>query len=174
MEALQTALGKVMQLPEQHSGIQTNRLKTISILQNPSEVVCNNGVNGLDLIPSERVKPETFVKAKVYLEQAYGVEYPKEKFAILFDMINEEGWSEERLMRTVKWFLKTKYNQAWTIADWFQYGVKLYPFRWMRDYCAKNGIREVDFMKTLDCYLVEGVRLYKMKDGVDLPLEKIQ
>lgn len=141
-------------------------------MRNPSASICDKGINGLDLIPSERVKPETFVKAKIYLEQAYGVEYPKEKFAILFDMINEEGWSEDRLMRTLKWFLKTKYNHAWTIADWFQYGVKLYPFGWVRYNCKTNGMRECDFMKTLDCYIVDGVRLFKMKDGVDLPLEK--
>ena len=115
----------------------------------------------------------SFAKAIAYLQQAYGIEYPKEKFAILFDLIRDEGWTEERFQRTLKWFLKTKYNQAWTIADWFQYGVKLYPFSWVRQHCQKNGIGEIDFIRTLDVYLIDGIRLYKQKDGTDLPLEKI-
>ena len=91
---------------------------------------------------------------------------------MLFEMIREEKWSEERFQRTLKWFLKTKYNQAWTMSDWFQYGVKLYPFAWVRQHCHKNGLREVDFIRTLDVYMVDGIRLYKQKDGVELPLER--
>lgn len=128
------------------------------------------GVNAFDLIPSKQVTAETFIKAAAYLQQAYGVEYPAEKFSILFDLIREENWTEERFNRTVKWFLKTKYNQAWTIADWWQYNVKLYPFSWVRQHCHKNGLREVDFICTLDVYMVDGIRLYKQKDGIELPL----
>jgi len=143
-------------------------------LRNPSDSVIQNGVDAFSLIESPVVTPSTFTKAVAYLQQAYGVDYPKEKFSILFDLIVDEGWNEERFTRTLKWFLKTKYNQAWTIADWFQYGVKLYPFRWVREYCHKNGLREVDFVQTLDVYMVDGVRLYKMKDGIELPLTKLE
>jgi hypothetical protein len=127
------------------------------------------GVSALDLIDSNPVSVETFAKAKAILEQVYGVDYPKEKMMILFQLIDEEGWSEERFNRVFKWFLKTKYNQSWTIADWFQYDVKLYPFAWVRQHCHENGLREDVFIRSLDCYNVGGVRMYKMKDGVDLP-----
>lgn len=130
------------------------------------------GVNAFDLIPSKPVSAEIFIKAAAYLQQAYGIEYPAEKFSILFDLIREESWTEERFNRTVKWFLKTKYNQAWTIADWWQYNVKLYPWQHYRNLCAKNGVREIDFQRSLDCYLVDGVRLYREKDGIELPLER--
>lgn len=142
-------------------------------MRNPSDSVILNGVDAFSLVNSPVVSPSTFTKAVAYLQQAYGVDYPKEKFSILFDLIVDDGWNEERFNRTLKWFLKTKYNQAWTIADWFQYGVKLYPFRWVREHCHKNGLREIDFIRSLDVYMVDGVRLYKQKDGIDLPLEKI-
>ena len=129
-------------------------------------------MNAFDVIGGPVVTPSSFAKAAAYLQQAYGVEFPKEKFAILFELILDEGWTEERFNRTLKWFLKTKYNQAWTIADWFQWNVKLYPFAWVRQHCHKNGLREVDFIRTLDVYIVDGIRLYKMKDGIDLPLKR--
>jgi len=135
--------------------------------------VSQEGVNAFDLIPSKPVSAETFIKAAAYLQQAYGIEYPAEKFSILFDLVREENWTEERFNRTVKWFLKTKYNQAWTIADWWQYNIRLYPFVWVRESCRKSGQSEIEFIKTLDVYLVDGVRLYKLKDGVDLPLERV-
>lgn len=138
----------------------------------PSDSVIQNGVDAFALVESPKVSANTFIKAVAYLQQAFGVDYPKEKFSILFDLIVDEGWNEERFSRTMKWFLKTKYNQAWTVADWFQYNIKLYPFAWVRETCRKSGQSEIEFIKTLDVYLVDGIRLYKVKDGVDLPLQK--
>jgi len=57
------------------------------------------------------VTPSTFTKAVAYLQQAYGVDYPKEKFSILFDLIVDEGWKEERFTETLKGFLRTNYNK---------------------------------------------------------------
>lgn len=142
-------------------------------MEKPSDSVIQSGVDAFLLVDSPSVTPDTFIKAMAYLQQAYGVEYPKEKFSVLFDLIKDEGWTEERFQRTLKWFLKTKYNQAWTIADWFQWGIKLYPWRHYREHCFKLNIREVDFQKTLQCYVVDGVRLYREDDGQDLPLERI-
>lgn len=141
-------------------------------MRKPSDSVIQNGVDAFSVVDSPAVSAATFTKAIAYLQQAYGVDYPKEKFSILFDLIMDEGWNDERFSRTLKWFLKTKYNQAWTIADWFQYGVKLYPFSWVRQHCHKNNIREVDFIQTLDVYMVDGIRLYKFRDGISLPLER--
>ena len=110
--------------------------------------------------------------AKILLEQNFGVKYPKETFAILFDMINDEGWSEERFQRTLKWFLKTKYNQAWTISDWFQYGVKLYPVQWMHEQINKMG-NPPRAWERFERYRINGVVAVKLKDGIDLPFERI-
>ncbi len=128
-----------------------------------------NGINGLDVIPSEPLKSETFAKAVVMLEQNYGMPYPKEKMALLFDMIREEGWSEQRFQHTFKWFLKTKYNQAWTVSDWFTYGVKLYPESWYKKQVAEIGDAA---NRTIERYrLPNGSIGYKWLDGEKLPLE---
>lgn len=127
----------------------------------------------MDLVDSKPVSPETFVKATAYIQQAFGVEYPAEKFSILFDMILDEGWTEARFKDTVKWFLKNKYNQAWSPSDWFQYGAKLYPWRHYREYCHEKNIREIDFQKTLQCYEVDGMLLWRENDGIDLPLKRV-
>lgn len=91
---------------------------------------------------------------------------------MLFDIIREDRWSEERFQRTLKWFLKTKYNQAWTIADWFQYGVRLYPIDWMKKEIAKMGNPPLAW-KRFDRYKINGVVMVKLKDGEDLPFEKL-
>lgn len=126
-------------------------------------------MNGLDLVPSEPLKPESFAKAVIMLEQNFGMAYPKEKMAMLFDMIREEGWSEERFQRTFKWFIKTKYNQAWNVSDWFGYGVKLYPESWY-----KKQVNEIGDTanRTIERYrLANGTIGYKWLDGEKLPLE---
>lgn len=172
MQTISQAIDKAMPQSVQHSGIQSNRSKTLSLLAKPSDSVIQNGIDAFAVIDSPQVSTDTFIKAMAYLQQAYGLEYPKEKFAVLFDLIKDEKWTEERFQRTLKWFLKTKYNQAWTIADWWQYNVKLYPWQHYRIHCAKNNIREIDYQKTLDCYLVDGIRLYRESDGLELPLER--
>ena len=173
METLNNPLEKVMPQQGLPSGTPQNKSKNLNLLVNPSDSVIENGVNALDLVGSQPMSEESFIKAIAYLQQSYGIDYPKEKFSILFDLIRDEKWTEERFQRTLKWFLKTKYNQAWTVADWFQYNIKVYPFQWVRNYCNKNGIREVDYIKTLDCYLVDGIRVYREKDGAELPLQKV-
>lgn len=126
------------------------------------------GINALDLIPSEPMKPETFASAIAILQANFGMEYSPEKTAILFDMIRDEMWSEERFNRTFKWFLKNKRYAAWTIADWFDYGVKVYPYSWM----LKQAFDGVDSAKSLECYeLPDGQFVWKMRDGETLPFK---
>jgi hypothetical protein len=121
------------------------------------------------VIPSEPLNPRTLVEAKVLLEANYGVEYDDRKFMMLSKYLIDKGWSEERFKRTFDWFIQNKKFSAWTMADWFDFGIKLYPFAWVRQYCHENGLREDVFIQSLDCYNVGGVRMYKMKDGIDLP-----
>jgi hypothetical protein len=135
--------------------------------------VIEKGVMAYDIIPSEPMKVETFDRARVFLQQNYGLDYPKEKFAMLFDLIREEGWTEARFQDTFKWFIKTKYNQAWTVSDWFQYGVKLYPIEWMKAEISKMG-NPPNAWKKFDRYKIGGVFVCKFKDGVELPIEKME
>lgn len=129
-----------------------------------------NGVNALALIDSPPVAPATITKALVILEQNFGAEVSKNKAELLFDMVTEDGWSEKRFDLTFKWFLKNKPYPSWTIADWFSYGVKLYPEAWYRQQCREG----MDVRKQMDRYkLADGVIGYKWKDGIDVPLEKL-
>lgn len=135
-----------------------------TILQNVSA----NGVFALDLV-GEPAKGADFAKTKQYLQMNYGVEYPREKFDMLFEMIAEEGWSQSRLAATLKWFLKNKKFAAWVIADWFEYGAKLFPFSWYREQLAK-GVKHEE----MESYIINGVCLWKMKDGQELPFERLK
>ena len=129
-------------------------------------------MNGLDLVPSDPVSPGSLAKAKILVDQNVGIETAREKWMMLCREIISDGWSEERFDRTLRWFLRTKKFPDWKIADWFEYGVPLFPFAWVRTTARETGMREIDLLKSLDVYLVDGVRLYKWKDGVDLPLER--
>lgn len=139
--------------------------------QNPSQKVVNDGIQALDLI-GDTVSDESLMKASAMLEQNFGKEYPIEKFQMLFQMIRDENWTDERFKRTLKWFLKTKYNQAWTIADWFQYeGVKLYPYAWYLEQVSKLGAKA---NSQIECYeLSENPKIigYRFADGETLPFK---
>ena len=125
------------------------------------------GINALDLIGEKVTTKDTF-KAEEFLKMNYGVDYPTEKFNMLWSMIIEEGWTTERLNKTVKWFLKNKKFPNWTIADWFDYSVKLYPYSW---YSKK--ISEGVKAEEMDCYKINGQCFWKLKDGTELPFDKI-
>lgn len=130
-----------------------------------------SGVNALDLLDSASIQSGVFVRAVAALQSNYGTEYSQEKVALLFDMIREDGWSEERFTRTLKWFLKTRPFAAWTIADWFSYGVKLYPYAWYLEQVSKNG---ASVNKQIESYrLPDGIIAYRYADGEELPFEKL-
>jgi len=85
-------------------------------------------------------------------------------------MIHDEHWSEERFVRTLKWFLKNKRFSAWTVADWFDYGVKVYPYSWYLDQVHEFG-REVN--DRIEAYRINGVVVYRYADGQELPFDRI-
>jgi len=130
--------------------------------------VSDNGINALTLI-GEPATGKDFLKAEAFLKLNYGTEYPEEKFQMLWEMLVEEKWTAEQLMRTTKWFLKNKRYPNWTIADWFDYGVKLYPGSWYLANIAK-GIPDKD----MEAYRVNGVVLWKLNDGEVLPFERVK
>ena len=132
-----------------------------------------NGVNALSLIESVPVSATTFTRAKAMLEANFGGPIGEEKMALFFDLCREERWSEEQFLRTFKWFLKNKPFPAWTIADWFQYGVRVYPYAWYLDQQSKAG-PYVDVLQQMDRYkLPDGTIVFKWSDGQDLPFEEI-
>jgi hypothetical protein len=133
--------------------------------------VIANGVNALDLIPSEEVKTETLTRAIAMLQANFGTEFSSEKISLLFDMIRNEGWNEERFVRTLNWFLKNKKFPSWTISDWFEYGIKLYPRAWYLEQCNKAGgyaPSGIQFYK-----LPDGTIGYKFRDNEELPFEEL-
>jgi hypothetical protein len=132
--------------------------------------VIENGVNALDLIDSPPVRAETFTAAVAILQSNFGMKYSPEKTAMLFDLIRDEGWNEERFNRTFKWFLKNKLYPSWTVGDWFSFVVKVYPYEWYLKQCREG----MDVRKDMDIYLLpDGTRAYRWHDGQDLPFEKI-
>ena len=139
-------------------------------LRQPSEIVTVNGVNALELIESQPVSHTSFLKAVAQLEANFGTEYNREKTTLLFDMVREEQWSEERFNRTLKWFLKNKPFPAWTTSDWFSFSVKLFPYEWYLKQCREGAnVRE-----QMDIYeLPDGTLGYRFRDGQELPFLKV-
>ncbi len=140
-----------------HSALQNSKIN----LENPK------GINALDLIGS-KATPDDFIKAEVLIKTSFGVNYPKEKFSLLWDLILEEGWTKERLNQTVKYFLKNKKFATWTIADWFDYTLKLYPYSWYLDQIHQFGAAA---NKTIERYRIQDKVLYRYYDGNILPFE---
>lgn len=116
------------------------------------------------------------MKGIAKLEINFGVEIPKEKSTLLFNFLEDEGWSNERFNRTLQWFLRKKIYPNWSIADWTNYEVKLYTFDWIANYCHKEGFSSTsDFIENnMQGYIINGIRLWKFLDGdEDLPFPKI-
>lgn len=152
--------------------LATNQTKsdTPKELQNYNSSLASTGeINALDLI-GNKVSTEDLLKAEELIRLNFGVDYPKEKFQVLWEMILEDGWTDYRLRETVKWFLKTKKFPTWTIADWFDYGVKLYPYSKYVEEVSKHGSV---INKQIEWYRVNGQVLWKWKDGNSLPLQKL-
>jgi hypothetical protein len=124
-----------------------------------------DSIDALDLI-GEKVKPDEIFKSEELLKMNYGVEYPQEKFTMLWEMIREEGWTNEHLKQTVKHFLKNKKFATWTIADWFDYGVKLFSYTKYLEELSKKGAA---FNNEIEWFRIDGVPFWKYKDGVELP-----
>jgi len=125
------------------------------------------GINALDLI-GEPVQVSDCLKAEEFLKLNYGVDYPEEKFTMLWEMIREEKWTTARLNNTLKWFLKNKTFPNWTIADWFDYDVKLYSYSWYQEQIHK-GVKDSD----IQGYRINEKVLFKLKDNTELPFEKV-
>ena len=133
------------------------------------EKCSGSGIVAHDLI-GEPVTSEDLVATEEMLRMNYGVEYPAEKMNMLFSMIKEEGWTSARLQATAKWFLKNKKYPNWTVSDWFDYQVKLYPYSWyLEQVHIKGGIVN----KEIERYKINGKILFRYADGIDLPFEKV-
>jgi hypothetical protein len=169
MEQLNVALIKTLgQLErEQPSNMGTKRSAVLRNLKQPSTSAIVNGENALDLIDSPEVSVPTFTKAMAMVQANFGVEYDKTKAALLFDMIREDRWSEERFVRTLKWFLKNKPFPSWTMADWFNYSIKVYPLQWLQG--SEYTIGDVYIYR-----LPDGVFGVKPLDGNELPFEGLK
>lgn len=81
---------------------------------------------------SEELSPEGFEQGEMILKTAYGRDYPKGKFELLFAMCTEDRWSEKRFFDTLRWVVKTNPYPEWKISEFFSAPLKkLYPRSWM-------------------------------------------
>lgn len=132
-----------------------------------SKIDSQSSISALQLI-GERVRLEDFIKAEELIKLNFGIDYIPAKFNMLWEMIYAEGWTNYRFQTTLKWFIKNKKFPNWTIADWFEYDVKLYTYN---EY-LKQLHNNKNLNQEIEWYKVNGVLLWKYKDGKDLPLEK--
>ncbi len=103
------------------------------------------------------------------LETNYGTEYGREKMGLLLSTMVDEGWSQYRFQETLKWFLHNKKFPAWTIADWFEFGIKVYPYAW----CLEKVKEGWNWKTDIESYeLPDGTVVYKPNDGVTLPFKR--
>lgn len=82
---------------------------------------------------------DTLESTREILRTAYGAEYSDGKMVMLFGMLTESGWSEERFRRTLKWLLRTKPYPAWTPADWYGHEILMHNYAWYTAQCAARN-----------------------------------
>ena len=175
MGTLQTVMANLdsqSSLPALHSNTDQRKSNALETLKRCSESVTKNaeaGVSLFDLVDSPPVSRAAFARGLAVLQANFGTEYSPEKTAVLFDMIREDEWTESRFNSTLAWFVKSKKFPSWTVSDWFDHDVKLYPYSWM----LKQVAAGVDAKTDLEIWEVEyNVFGWKMRDGVPLPFLK--
>ena len=136
-----------------------------------STEIALNGVNALDLIPSLPVKGETIAQFWAWASQNFGVTYSDIKMKLFAEAIRNDGWSEERFLRTFSWFRKNKFNPAWTEFDWFNYQIKVYPNAWYKKQVNDLGDKANDMIESYK--LPNGNIVYKFVDENILPFESL-
>jgi len=151
--------------------IQSKKENAIALLKMQSRDVTENGINALELIESPPVSSETFLQVRAMLEANFGKDYSNEKMALLFDMIRDDAWTEERFSRTLKWFLKTKHFRDWTVADWFSYAIKVYPYSWYLEQVKKCG--QAVNMQIQNLRLSDDTVVFRYRDHEILPFEEV-
>lgn len=97
----------------------------------------SSSLNALDLI-GEKIKTEDVIKAKEILQSAYGKEFDIKQFALFFEMIQEDNWTNERLKFAVKHLIKTNKYAKFNIADIYNIGPKLHGYDWFLEQPANS------------------------------------
>lgn len=115
------------------------------------------------------IKSDDVIMCETLIKTNVGVDYTSEKFDTLLSLVQEDGWTNERLLATTKYLLKTKPYMNWTVADFYGYDIKLYPYSWYQEQISK-GVKH----EQMEAYKVNGVVRFKMVDGLNLPqFEKV-
>lgn len=112
---------------------------------------------------SEELSPEGFKAGETLLKIAYGRDYPKEKFELLFAMCTEDRWSEKRFFDTLRWVIKNNPYPEWKMSEFFTAPlVKLHPRSWMIDQVTKGN-------KCLPYKVGEEIMYALASDDIPLP-----
>lgn len=132
---------------------------------------------------------EDFMRAHREFELALKASVPVQQWLQLRGLIEEDGWSGERLRRTVRWIITHKvYLQQWNVADWFSMpSAKLHPYSWVLSEVARDATaqRRMEGFRiplafssssssnasTTDTE--DSTTLWRYPDGTDLPFEKV-
>jgi len=122
--------------------------------------------NGIDpfSIAGTPLTGEDFAKFEVILKTAYNKNYDRNLFRLLFDMVVDDGWTRESLEYALKQMIKRNKWATWTIADFYSYAPRLYPYSY---YLANKA-------KPMEAYKVGGLVLWKERDGIELPFERVE
>lgn len=128
-----------------------------------------DSINALDFV-GEKIKAEDLAKIVEMVKVSMGRDYDEKKFDLLWSLILEEGWTDVRFRETAKWFLKNKKWHNWTIADWFEYTIRVYSYS---KYLENINIYGKSFNDEIEWYKIDGVPVWKYRDGIKLPFEKI-
>ena len=125
--------------------------------------VPHNGIDPFTLTGTP-LTGEDFAKFEVILKTAYNKNYDSNLFRLLFEMVFDDGWTRESLEYALKQMIKRHKWGTWTIADFYSYAPKLYPYSY---YLANKS-------KPMDAYRVGNLVLWKERDGIDLPFERVE
>lgn len=126
-------------------------------------------VNVLDLV-GEPADINTYFKAEKLIKAAYGQNYPKEKFNILWSLTREDNWTNTRLISTVKWFIRTNIWKNWSPADFLNYSVDLHSYQW----ALAENLQTPGAMSRMEVYEWNGIPLYRYPDSTEIPLPKFE
>lgn len=107
-------------------------------------------------------------RLKMTLEATYDGPVNPIKMQALYELMEHEHWTKRRLADTTAWFLKHNESAFWAPAKWFTFERKLFGYTWYMEQIAQGVPAD-----NIECYRVNGRALFKLKDGDDLPLEKV-
>ena len=130
--------------------------------------------DAFDLIETPKLSRESFTEGIGYLELNYRENFDKRFVQFLWMKLNNENFSELKFIKQLDWILKNKPFKEVRVSDFFTSNYKLFNYKKALQIQQTDWSGDPDGWNYFDRYKVPGYDkpMYKIKDGVDLPLEK--